>query len=120
MDSDVEGLESGLAAYELKEYAKAFELLMPLAEQGVPEAQAIIGDFYFLGLGGVVPVSGPETVRWWTKAGEGGYSLSYWNLGTIYTAGMPGVACDPEQALRCKEKAVELGFDMIPMGWRDG
>jgi TPR repeat protein len=119
MVSSREQLEIGITAFDQCQYAKAFEVLMPFAEQGVSDAQAIIGNFYHIGLGGIVPVNGSEAVRLYNKAAEGGCAVSYWNLGTVYAVGMPGVPPDPEQARFCKRKAVELGFDMAPTGWDD-
>jgi TPR repeat protein len=119
MSTDSERLALGVAAYGVPEYARAFRILMPLAERGFPEAQAIIGDFYLLGLGGVVPVDGPEAVRWYREAAGGGYALSCWNLYSLYTSGLPGVTPNADEATAFREKAVVLGFDMVPGGSRD-
>jgi len=42
------GFEEGHAAYEEQEYAKAFEILRPLAEGGNADTQNILGTMYNL------------------------------------------------------------------------
>jgi TPR repeat protein len=49
--SKIPNLEEGLAAFEARDYTKAFELLKPIAEQGDAEAQCIVASMYQLELG---------------------------------------------------------------------
>ena len=56
-------LELGINSFKEKEYWKAYSLLRPLAEQGIAEAQSIIGSMYRMGTPPtgkslVVPLSG--------------------------------------------------------------
>jgi TPR repeat protein len=64
------GFEEGRAAYERQEYAKAIEILRPLAEGGNADAQNIVGRMYSLGEG--VPKDEGEAMKWITlSAGNG-------------------------------------------------
>ncbi len=63
-------LEEGLAAYERQEYEQAFQTLKPLAEDGNPEAQHVLGLMYTLGTG--VPQDYDEATRWLTLAATEG------------------------------------------------
>lgn len=44
-------IAQGLQAFEQKDYEQTYEILMPFARSGNPEAQCIIGNLYDLGLG---------------------------------------------------------------------
>jgi len=77
----------------------------------------MVGSLYRLGLG--VSANGSEAVKWYRRSSEQGSALAYWNLGTLYSVAMPGVEPDPEVARLWKEKAIELGFDMVPSDWRN-
>ena len=46
-----EPLYQGMAAYNSGEYAKAMQILQPLAEKGDPDAQYYVGTLYADGLG---------------------------------------------------------------------
>lgn len=64
------GFEEGRTAYERQEYAKAIEILRPLAEGGNADAQNIVGRMYSLGQG--VPKDEGEAMKWITlSAGNG-------------------------------------------------
>lgn len=47
-------IEQAFAVYHSKRFDAAFELLKPLAEQGSPDAQALLGSLYKLGLETVI------------------------------------------------------------------
>ncbi len=63
-------LEEGLAAYERQEYEQAFQTLKPLAEDGNPEAQHIMGLMCTLGTG--VSQDYNEATRWFTLSATKG------------------------------------------------
>ncbi|MBI1923937.1 sel1 repeat family protein [Candidatus Poribacteria bacterium] len=111
-------LEKGIEAFQNEDYSKAFSLLMPLAKAGFAQAQCYIASMYHGGFG--VPVDGPKAVKWYRKAAAQGETqehisaVAYNNLGTIYSAGMPGVSVDHRLTRKCWCKAAELGFEMIP------
>jgi TPR repeat protein len=55
-------LEDGLQAFEHKEYAKAFQLILHAAESGDVHAQLAISGMYKKGLG--TPVNYKESYKW--------------------------------------------------------
>jgi hypothetical protein len=58
-------LASAGRAYEQKDYATAFKELTPLAEQGNPDAQLILGKMYLKGQG---VLKDPDQAIHWFKA----------------------------------------------------
>ena len=103
--------DEGQAAYDNQDYSKAFGILLPHAEEGLAEAQCMIGSMYHLGLG--IHVNGAMAVTWYRRAAEQGHPLAYHNLGCLYHTGVPDLQPDPEKATECYRKAEEHGFDMI-------
>jgi TPR repeat protein len=75
-------LEKGLLAFEEKKYKETLILLKPLAEEGNPEAQCILGNIYHLGLG--VNHNIKEAIKWYQKSAKQGYLIAENNLKTIY------------------------------------
>jgi len=77
------GIEEGLAAYQRKDYAKAMEILKPLAENGNAEAQYILAEMYAGGQG--VAKDEQEAVKLVLKsAGNGNVkaqdTLAFWAM----------------------------------------
>jgi TPR repeat protein len=114
-------LEDGIEAFQNEDFSKAYTLMMPLAKAGYAKAQCYIASLYHGGFG--VPVNGAKAVEWYRKAAEQYEkyehvsATAYNNLGTIYSAGMPGVPADIGIAKECWCQAAELGFEMIPNDW---
>jgi len=104
-------LNAALACSERGNYSEAFQLALPFAEQGVTIAQCLVGVFYQTGMGGKVNGHAAET--WLRKAGEGGCALAWHNLSTLYLVGAPGFEMNREEALECRRKAAENGFDLV-------
>lgn len=90
-----QSLEDGVAAYEQGDYATAFQILKPLAEQGDANAQINLGLIYRWGQG--VPQDYGEAAKWWRKAAEQGHADVQVSLGTMYYFGL-GVLQDYGQA----------------------
>lgn len=63
-------LGEGMAAYKRQDYAKALEIIKPMAEKGDAEAQKMLGIMYGLGHG--VEQNEPEALEWLTLAARGG------------------------------------------------
>ena len=74
-------LDEGIAAYEAEDYNTAFEILMPLAKQGNPNAQTIIAGMYHLGRG--ISEDLTEAENWYRLASEKGQVIAQNNLATI-------------------------------------
>jgi len=94
-------------AYERNDYEKAFNLLSPLAEQGVARAQNALGTMYLTGEG--IPQDSKEAVKWYRLSAEQGFALGQNNLGLMYDNGH-GVPEDSKEAVKWYRLAAEQGF----------
>ena len=112
MSSKSQDFSEGLAAFHASNYAKAFAILRPFADQGEPEAQCIIGSLYQFGWG--VQKDIQEAIRWYIRSSEQGYGVASNNLGTIFMVGDVGIPMDREAAKRWYQKAGEQGFSHSP------
>ena len=86
--------------------AEARAILEPLAQSGNAEAQSLLGDLYYRGLGG--PVSMEKAAHWYGKAAEQNDSGACYNLACLYYDGQ-GVAKDYARALRFFLRAADRG-----------
>ena len=77
--------EDGVAAYDRGDYAAAFRLMRPFAEQGAAPAQFNLGVMYDAGKG--VPQDYAEAVKWYRKAAAQGDAVAQTNLGVMYGNG---------------------------------
>jgi len=84
-------LEEGSAAYRKGDYANALRLLRPLADQGVADAQNILGFMYERGHG--VTANFAEAVKWYRRAANQGVVDAQLRLGIMYYTGQ-GVVQD--------------------------
>ena len=74
------------AAGKVKNYRRAFPLLLIAAKNGHPHAQNLVGYCYDLGLGpkGDAKVA----VHWYKKAAQNDYSEAIYNLAVCYEKGI--------------------------------
>ena len=98
--------EDGVAAFGRGDYATAFQLWRPLAEQGHAIAQANVGVMYYEGRG--VTQDYAEAVKWYRRAAEQGGAGAQHNLGVTYDNGQ-GVPQDYVQAHMWFELAAARG-----------
>jgi ATP-dependent protease ClpP protease subunit len=87
--------EEGVAAYDRKEYAKALELWLPLAQRGDHTAQFNVGVLYEKGLG--VERSASDAAHWYLEAAQQGDLDAQYGLALLYETGS-GVAKDVDEA----------------------
>ena len=87
----VAGLDEGKAAFERGDYETAMRELLPLAEQGVSEAQLGVGVMYANGQG--VAQNPADAAKWFREAAEQGHAQAQFNLASMYSVGR-GVAQD--------------------------
>src|ERR1700722_13565206 len=67
-------LQQGKQAFYYQHYDEAFKLLLPLAEQGNPEAQYAVGYAYYYGKG---VIESPEKGQYWiNKSAQQGNPLA--------------------------------------------
>ncbi len=78
-------LEQGKAAYSGRDYVQTLRILLPLASQGNPKAQAILGIMYDYGQG--VPKDRVKAIEWYTKAALQGVAVAQQQLGGKYFLG---------------------------------
>ena len=79
-------LEDGRGAYQQGDYAIAYRLLRPLADQGDATAQTNLGVMYSNGEG--VPQSYPNALKWFREAANHGDAAAQYNLGLMYRMGL--------------------------------
>nr|WP_314228397.1 tetratricopeptide repeat protein [uncultured Kingella sp.] len=99
-------LQQGVTAYEAGNYAQAFRLWQPFAQQGNAGAQYNLGVMYAKGRG--VVQDDKQAVSWFQKAANQGDAKAQYNLGTMYLEGR-GVARNDKQALAWLQKAAQHG-----------
>ena len=78
-------LERGLKAYESGDKATAYEVLLPLAEQGNAEAQSVVGLIF--NSGEAVTQDYVQASRWLSAAAEQGMGEAQYWLGIAYYRG---------------------------------
>ncbi len=100
-------LQSGIAAFETKEFASAYKLLLPLAQAGNPETQYRLAIMAQNGLGQVV--NEKEAVHWMRMAAEQGFDLAQHGLGFMYMQG-ECVEQDDVQAVHWFRLSAEQGL----------
>ena len=89
------------------DYATAYRLLRPIAEQGDPQAQDKLGVMYEMGRG--VPQNYQEAVNWFRRAADQHYALAERNLGRMYEDGH-GVPRDYGEAVKWYRRAAAQGL----------
>ena len=103
---DEEELETAIKTYKDDDYEKALKLFKPIAEDGNAIAEFYMGLIYYEG-NDDVPQSFKESVFWFEKSIENGFTGAYSHLGWQYLHGK-GVLKSPKKAFNYFEKASEL------------
>ena len=98
--------ETGRSAYISGDYARALQILQPLAEGGDPEAQKILGIMYDYGHG--VAKDQPAALQWYLRAAEQGNPDVQYHVGAKYFHG-EGTAQDYAAAAKWWELAANGG-----------
>ena len=76
------GYEEGKAAYDGRDFAKAYAEFLPLAQQGNEGAQFNLGQMYYNGEG--VPKDYKQAAQWYQKAAEQNHTQAQFLLGFLY------------------------------------
>jgi len=100
-------LDDALAAYDARNYARALELLKPLAESGDPLAQSNLAYMLYEGQGAKANVG--EAEKWYRLAAEQGDANAQYNLGVMYENGS-GVPRDLTEAAKWWRLAAQQGY----------
>lgn len=100
-------LASGIAAFEAKEFRRAWQMLEPLSDSGVAEAQYRCAIMIQNGLGVIArPAAAAELMR---QAADQKLDLALHSMGVMYLFG-EGVEKDPVQAVHWLELAGASGL----------
>ncbi len=100
-------LHSGIEAFDAKNFAYAYQLLAPLANNGNAEALWRIGMMQSHGLGMVTnQVAGVNNFK---QAAKLGHNMAHHMLGVAYMMG-EGVDKDIKEAVKWFEGAVDMGL----------
>jgi uncharacterized protein len=99
-------LEDGLAAANRGEYATAYRLWRPLADQGDAQAQDLLGLMYFKG--DYVQQDYAQAMKWYRLAADQAHADAQNNLGLMYEAGQ-GVPQNYAEAMKWYRLAADQG-----------
>lgn len=99
-------LAAGKDAYERSDYATAVRELTPLAEQGIPEAEVLLGKMRAKGQG--LPRDPAQALKWFQAAADQGSADGQFQLGSAYLNGAVGVK-DSAQGLKWLKLAAARG-----------
>lgn len=94
--------------YDNRGRAGAFDLFLELAEQGDPESQCYLGEYY-KGYTGVVEEDYEKSIEWYSKAADQGYAKAQYELGMCYKEGW-GVSPDLDKAFILFKKSADQGY----------
>ena len=92
--------EDALAAFTRADYPRTLELVQPLAEQGDPRAQSLLGVMYDFGSG--VPKNSAKATELYTESAMRGFAEAQFYLGQR--------SKDPAEAAAWYLKAAQQGF----------
>lgn len=93
-----DSLAESRAAFARRDYQRSFQLLLPLARAGNPEAQVRLGHMYYHGQG--VREDDAEAFIWFQRAALVGYAEGQYQLANMYAFGfgVPRDETDPDRA----------------------
>jgi len=101
-----DNLDEGVKAMAINDYARAFELWLPMARNGEKKAQHNLGLMYNNGWG--VMQNFAQAMKWYRLAAEQNYMESQNNIGVLYEQGL-GVNTDYAEALKWYQLAATQG-----------
>jgi hypothetical protein len=102
------GLKEGLEAVAANDYKRAYEEMLPLAEQGDPIAQTELARLY--GTGNGVTRDDTKAVMWYRRAAQSGEKAAQVNLAIKYELGH-GVPRDYAEAMQWFRRAADAGAE---------
>ncbi len=105
-DQDID-FESGLSAFESRNFAQAMKLLSPFAEAGNADAQHRMAIMYQNGLG--CARHDDLALRWMKAAAEQGHAVAQHGVGFMYLEG-ECVDKDPAEAVKWFTLAADQGL----------
>ena len=112
-DIDEYGAENrrGVEAFSAGDFAKAYKIWKPLAEEGDAGAQNNLGHLYMVGPQGVVPRGDyAEALKWYSRAAEQFHASAYFSIGMLHLIGK-GVPQDTIEAFKWIRASAEQGYE---------
>ncbi len=114
-------IADAFAAYQRGDYLRAYTLCRPFADQGVADAELLMGLMYANGKG--VRQSYPQAADWYRSAADDGQDVAQNNLGLMYAAGL-GVRRSYDEAAKLYWQAADRGNPRaqynLAVAYRDG
>lgn len=114
-------IADAFAAYQHGDYLRAYLLCRPFADQGVADAELLMGLMYANGKG--VQQSNAQAAEWYRSAADDGQDVAQNNLGLMYAAGL-GVRRSYEAAAKLYWLAADRGNPRaqynLAVAYRDG
>ena len=98
--------EDGFEAYQRGDYVAAMRIIRPLANQGIADAQSLLGHMYYAGQG--APQNYAQALEWLRRAADQGDADAQNTLGAMYTNGQ-GVPQNQLEATKWYRKAADHG-----------
>lgn len=95
--AQAESLEDAVDAMRSGDFAEAYCIMRPLAEEGDADAQYNIGWMYLNGYG--LRINDSLALEWWQKASEQGHSDASFSIGMLYSLGEGEVPKDSDKAI---------------------
>jgi uncharacterized protein len=102
----VSEIDTAEAAYQKGKYPAALKLLQPLAEDGGPRAESLLGLMYYNGRG--MKQNDAQAVKWFRLAADKGNAIAQFNLGVMNAEGQ-GVPQDYAEAVKWYRRAANQG-----------
>lgn len=100
-------LQTGIAAYQNKDFTAALADFRPLAEQGDAEAQNYLCDMYYYGQGATKDLA--QSAQWCGRAAAQGQAAAQQSLGYAYEHG-EGVTQSDVEAARWYRASADQGY----------
>ena len=105
--SKANSFEDGVAAIKKGNYQNALEILLPLAKQGHPNAQAEVGSLYSLGRG--TTKNENQATKWYLLAAKGGHAGAQVAVAFRYIFGTGPLLQDYALAAKWLQEAANQG-----------
>jgi TPR repeat protein len=104
-----ENLDDAVAAMRSGDFAEAYCIMRPLAEEGDADAQYNIGWMYLNGYG--LRINDNLALEWWQKASAQGHSDASFSIGMLYSLGEGEVPKDTNKAIDYYLMAADAGHE---------
>ena len=108
MRANAELFQKGMQYHQSKNYTQAFSCFEKVANQGIPQAQAMLSEMYYEGRG--VSQNYQKAFYWIEKASNQQFAPAQFRLGMMYYNGQ-GVSQNFQKTFYWVEKSANKGFE---------